>query len=89
MSEIRLTEEQNKAILEKVQEKIKDYSCPLCKSKDATIQAYIINMQTSNNFSVRIGGDIMPVVPIICSNCGNTSFVSILTLGLGYLFDKK
>jgi RNase P subunit RPR2 len=88
MAEIKLTAEQSRIILEKVQEKIINYSCSLCGNKNASVESYIVNLPIANDFSVRLGGQISPMVPLVCTNCGHTSFLNIMTLGLGQLFKK-
>lgn len=56
-------------------------SCPLCNEKKWDIQSEIFSIpqyQSNNQFPQKI----FPVVPIACTNCGNTIFVSALYAGV-------
>ena len=60
-----------------LEEKWKGNPCPICKTAKWNVSDGIYELREFNHGSMVIGsGQIIPVVPIICSNCGNTVLVN-------------
>lgn len=81
-----LTEKEKIEIKEAVEKKLHDLTCPMCKNKNFTMaDGYFFNsMQTDAN-SINLGGQAIPTIGLICSNCG---FVSQHALGVLGILDK-
>ncbi len=71
-------------IISKIREKAKDLTCPICENKNMVLGGGFFAHDLQNNLSSRVmGGQNIPTVPVICSNCG---FVREFSLGvLGFL----
>jgi hypothetical protein len=64
--------------------------CNLCGRGQWSLVDGLILLNLSEDInSVRIGGPVAPVVALVCSECGNTIFINVLTLGLGHLFGAR
>jgi hypothetical protein len=51
--------------------------CPMCGSGPWKVQGSIFQlMEYNEGAGLVIGGPIIPVVPVICANCGNTILVN-------------
>ena len=56
-------------------------NCPMCGHNNWAISpdmATLVNLD--EKWGIQLGGKIMPLVAITCSNCGNTVFVNPLVL---------
>ena len=58
--------------------------CPLCANTKWSISSTMFHLFEFNEGNIIIGGDqtSYPVVPIVCTNCGNTYFINALVAGL-------
>lgn len=50
--------------------------CALCGNNNWVIENRVFYMPEFHKGETVIGGNVYPVVPIICSNCGHVLFVS-------------
>lgn len=60
-------------------------TCPMCHAGNWNVSNKVFELREFNNGDLVIGGPsnaITPVVPVICSNCGNTIFINVLSTGL-------
>lgn len=55
--------------------------CPLCKHNHWTVSDTVFQLMEFNEGSIVIGGQLYPVLPIACENCGNTYFVNAIVAG--------
>ncbi len=57
--------------------------CPMCGSRhlDVVDKAFQL-MEFHKGAALAVGGPTFPVVPIICTNCGNILFVSAIMTGV-------
>ena len=58
---------------------------PMCNGRNWNISNKIFELREFNNGDLVIGGPssaIAPVIPVTCSNCGNTIFINVLSTGL-------
>lgn len=63
-------------LLEHLKVKWASRSCPMCGSGPWNVQDSTFQLTEFNEGSMVIGGPVIPVVPVICSNCGYTALVS-------------
>lgn len=59
-------------------EKWQNTGCPMCGTRQWQVDTKIYELREYNQGTLVIGGQssIFPVVPIVCTNCGNTIFVN-------------
>ena len=78
-----LNREDRDKIVELLNDKIPNISCPMCKNKQFIIaDGYFVNSIQTDFNSIIIGGDFIPTIPVICNNCGFISQHSLGVLGL-------
>lgn len=60
-------------------EKWKSKVCPMCGGNAWTYDDSLCTPLTlGTNNSINLGGKILPLVPVTCTNCGNTVFINAL-----------
>jgi len=77
-------EEIAKRIIAALEEKVgrRQISCPICGNKSWTVNnRYAVLTLSEDANQVTSGGDIMPLIPVNCTKCGNTQLINILVLG--------
>lgn len=62
--------------------KIKAPVCPLCGEKEWNFGDKVYQLMEFDFDGLHLGKSTIPVVPIVCENCGNTYFVNALVAGL-------
>lgn len=77
----RLVGEQQRA-LDWINQKWKDKICPICGDMHWTIMS-VMELRQYENGSIILGGNsvTLPVVPVICNNCGYTRFFNAMMIG--------
>ena len=70
----------NKPLFEKqIKKKWPTKVCPMCGCNTWTYDDTLCTPLTLGpNNSINLGGKIMPLVPVTCTNCGNTIFINAL-----------
>jgi len=68
-------------LIEILQSKWNDRPCPLCGSGPWMVQDKTFQVMEYTEAGLFLGGPILPVVPVICGNCGYTAFVSPIVAG--------
>lgn len=64
--------------------------CPICGNKNWRVTNEFIALTVQEDLqSIKLAGVSLPLIPITCSNCGNTHFLNLITLGLRDLVEKK
>jgi predicted Zn-ribbon and HTH transcriptional regulator len=61
-----------------------DAHCPMCKASNWNVGMRVVilhELRADSDSPARVGLSI-PVVPVMCTNCGNTVFVNAILLGL-------
>ena len=82
-----LNNEEKLKIVDVLNKRIPDMTCPMCKHKKFVLADGYFNNGIQTDFnSISIGGPSIPTIPIICENCG---FVSQHALGLLGLLPKN
>lgn len=58
--------------------------CPLCNARAWNVPDVLYELREYNSGGLVVGGDmgIMPVVPLVCNNCGNTVLINAVKIGL-------
>jgi hypothetical protein len=69
------------ALLRFLSEKWKGTNCPMCKVGDWLVQDDLFELRQFQRGALMIGGPVIPVVPVGCSNCGHTVLVNAITAG--------
>lgn len=68
-----------KAFEKHINEKWTNKVCPMCGGNNWTYDATMATPLTIGpGKTINLGGKILPLVPVTCSNCGNTIFVNAL-----------
>jgi ribosomal protein S27AE len=69
--------------IENLHNKWKDRPCPLCGSGPWMVQDTTFQIMEYNEAGLVLGGGvILPLVPVICGNCGYTALVSPIIAGV-------
>ncbi|MEK6888807.1 MAG: hypothetical protein AABW80_01735 [Nanoarchaeota archaeon] len=84
-----LSKEKTDQIIKKINEAIKrktkeDLKCPICTNNNFLLAGGFTNDFLMDGFGggLIIGGPVLPSVPIVCTNCGNTIFLNVKVLDL-------
>lgn len=56
--------------------------CPMCGVGNWNVQDSTYQLLEFNQGSMVIGGPVIPVIPVVCSNCGNTILVNAILAGV-------
>lgn len=68
------------------------HPCPLCGERGWSVPDVMYELREYNFGDLVIGGNmgIIPVIPLVCNNCGNTVLINAVHLGLmSNTIDKK
>jgi hypothetical protein len=57
-------------------------SCPMCQVGNWSVQESTYQLLEFNQGGLVLGGPVIPVIPVMCSNCGNTLLVNAITAGI-------
>lgn len=57
-------------------------SCPMCNAGTWNVQNSTYQLLEFNQGGLVLGGPVIPVIPIVCSNCGNTLLINAITAGI-------
>jgi hypothetical protein len=82
------TAEQRQQIADNVARKAPTIgACFLCGTRDWQLGDGIVNLRLSDQAGGELvsGGRVLPSIPLLCTNCGNTVLLNVFTTGLGDL----
>ena len=68
--------------IDHLQEKWAGRPCPLCGVGSWNVHDSTYQLTEYNQGSMVIGGPVIPLIPVICNNCGNTVLINALTAGI-------
>ena len=57
-------------------------SCPMCGIGGWNVQDSTYQLLEFNQGSLVVGGPVIPVIPVVCNNCGNTLLVNAIIAGV-------
>ena len=78
-----MSKEEKEKIAQILNGRIVNLKCPMCGNQHFIIaDGYFNHFMQDNLSGVSIGGPSIPVIPIVCSNCGFVSQHAIGILGL-------
>ncbi|MBI4292519.1 MAG: hypothetical protein HY661_13665 [Betaproteobacteria bacterium] len=64
--------------------------CVVCgKTQWLIVDQFVTMTVAKEPNAVRLGGASMPLVPLVCTNCGNTHLLNLLVLGFSDLSALK
>lgn len=64
--------------------------CPICGSKNWHVGKEFVTLAAQENLQrIELAGKVLPLIPMRCTNCGNTHLLNIITLGLRDLVEEK
>ena len=73
---------ENTRAVEYLKQKWAGRACPLCGVGNWSVSESTFQLTEFNYGSTIIGGPVIPVVPVICMNCGNTVLINAITAGI-------
>ena len=73
---------ESKKILAHLQSKWGQRSCPMCNGGPWNVQDSSFQLAEFNEGALVLGGPLVPVIPVTCSNCGNTVLVNAIVAGV-------
>lgn len=47
-------------------------ACPMCLVGNWSVGEHIFELREFHGGSLSVGGPVLPVVPVVCTNCGHT-----------------
>jgi len=76
------SEQLQKLVIQAIEKKMPDAVCPLCKSPDWNVQlgTSFLPLKTEAGYSSSWNQNALPVVALICGNCGNTHLLNLFVL---------
>jgi predicted RNA-binding Zn-ribbon protein involved in translation (DUF1610 family) len=57
--------------------------CPMCGNTKWNVLESTYEIRDWDPRAVLAAGQVLPVVPVVCTNCGNTVLVSAVAAGVG------
>ena len=69
-------------LLEHLRAKWLNRPCPICQGGPWSVSDKTFQLLEFNQAGLTLGGPVVPVVPVICTNCGNTVLINALIVGL-------
>ena len=65
-----------------LQDKWKNRPCPMCQSTAWNVHESPWQVTKYEGRTLTLGGAVLPLIAVICRNCGNTVFVNAVTTGM-------
>jgi hypothetical protein len=56
--------------------------CPMCKGQEFSVGDRAYQLTEYHQGNLVMGGPVVPLVPIVCTNCGNTLLVNAILSGV-------
>ncbi|HRZ28570.1 MAG TPA: hypothetical protein P5295_17300 [Spirochaetota bacterium] len=79
---MKLTNEQRSKLIEKLNSFGPAPECPICKSKTWSLSDSLFEIREFHEGGLKLGGGIIPLVPLTCTKCGNTNLLNAVILEL-------
>jgi hypothetical protein len=72
-----------KKLIDYLSAKWQNRACPMCGARQWSVQEKSYELREFHGGSLVVGGSaIIPVIPVICGNCGNTILVNSILAGI-------
>lgn len=71
----------NQKVLAHLNSKWRGKACPMCGVGNWNVQDSIYQLIEFSEGGLVIGGPIIPVIPVVCTNCGNIQLVNAIVAG--------
>lgn len=72
----------SKKFIEYLQGKWGERKCPMCGGGPWTVQDTTFQLIMFYEGGLAVGGPVLPVVPVVCTNCGHTVLVNAIISGV-------
>lgn len=80
---MKLNKEQQSILINKLNTTWKNKICEICGTNHWTIDETIYQINEFHGNNIIIGsGNLVPVMNLMCNNCGNTKFLNAIKLGV-------
>lgn len=77
-------------IISAIQARAPQASCPFCHRGPFTLVDRYLSLSLSETAgAVVLGGSVLPIVSLVCSNCGHTQMFNLIVLGLADLAGQR
>ena len=77
-----MTKIETPKMIEQLQAKWAGRPCQMCQVGDWKVQDATFELREFHEGTLVVGGPIIPVVPVVCANCGNTILVNAIVAGV-------
>lgn len=68
-------------VIEHLKQKWQGKPCPMCGHGNWKVQDSTYQLIEFNEGRFVLGGSVIPIVPVTCSNCGNTVLINAIMAG--------
>jgi hypothetical protein len=72
----------SRKIIQHLEQKWRGKGCTQCGVANWQVQDSTFELREFNAGNMVLGGPVIPVVPVICANCGNTVLINALISGV-------
>lgn len=72
---------ESKKVISFLSEKWGEKKCPMCNHDAWEVQDKVFQLSEFHQGNLVVGGPLVPVIPVTCTNCGNTILVNALIAG--------
>lgn len=59
-----------------------DSRCQICGNTNWNIETKVFELREFSSGDLALGGPIIPLIPMTCTNCGNTALINAIHAGL-------
>jgi predicted nucleic-acid-binding Zn-ribbon protein len=70
-----------KEVLSFISAKWGNRNCPMCGEGTWEVQEKTFQLSEFHHGNLAVGGPLVPVIPVTCTNCGNTVLVNAIISG--------
>ena len=78
----KLTDEEREKAVAWLNEKTKNYECPVCGTNNWAIGQHIIQEDIYRGGNVIVGGSVYPTVFVVCTNCAYVRHFMAIQMGV-------
>jgi hypothetical protein len=81
MDDLVLSQEQQDKLVSLINQFLRNPNCAICNSPNWGILDRLYEIRQFAKGSILVGGGIVPLVVIVCKNCGHIRFMNAITIG--------